>query len=158
MKRAFKIGFSFGLPSGIVTTLGLMVGLNSSTHSQFVVIGGILTIAIADSLSDAMGMHFAQESESHLSHQDVWKTTLFTFLAKFIFSFIFIFPILTFELNTAIVICIMLGMYLIFLTSLIIARERNDNPWMVIITHLILTSIVIFIANYVGVLISNIFA
>ena len=157
MKRAFKIGFSFGLPSGIVTTLGLMVGLNSSTHSQFVVIGGILTIAIADSLSDAMGMHFAQESESHLSHQDVWKATLFTFLAKFIFSFIFIFPILLFELNTAIIIGIMIGMYLIFFTSLIISRERKDNPWMVIITHLILTFIVILIANYVGVLISNIF-
>lgn len=157
MKRAFKIGFSFGLPSGIVTTLGLMVGLNSTTHSQFVVIGGILTIAIADSLSDAMGMHFAQESESHLSHKDVWKATLFTFLAKFIFSFIFIFPILLFELNTAIIICVMIGMYLIFLTSLIIARERKDNPWIVIGTHLILTFIVILIAQFVGILISNTF-
>jgi len=52
MKRSFRIGFSFGLTSGIITTLGLMVGLYSSTNSQLVVIGGILTIAIADSLSD----------------------------------------------------------------------------------------------------------
>ena len=71
MKRAFRIGVSFGLPSGIVTTLGLMVGLYSSTQSQYIVIGGILTIAIADSFSDAMGMHFSHKSENQLSHEDV---------------------------------------------------------------------------------------
>ena len=157
MKRAFRIGFSFGLPSGIVTTLGLMVGLQSATQSHFVVIGGILTIAIADSLSDAMGMHFSQESQNHLTHEDVWKSTLFTFIAKFLFSFIFIFPVLIFELNTAIVISIMIGTYLIFVISLIIARERKDNPWKVISSHLFITFIVIIIAHYVGVLISNTF-
>ena len=47
MKRSVKAGFSFGLTSGVITTLGLMVGLHSSTHSKLVVIGGILTIAIA---------------------------------------------------------------------------------------------------------------
>ena len=101
MKRAFKIGFSFGIPSGIVTTLGLMVGLNSITQSYLVVIGGILTIAIADSFSDALGIHFAQESENHVSHRDVWKSTVFTFLSKFIFSSIFIIPVLIFELTIA---------------------------------------------------------
>jgi VIT1/CCC1 family predicted Fe2+/Mn2+ transporter len=157
MKRAFRIGFSFGLPSGVVTTLGLMVGLNSTTQSHFVVIGGILTIAIADSLSEAMGMHFAQESENTLSHEDVWKSTFFTFLAKFIFSFIFIFPVLILELNTAIIICVIIGIYLIFAISLIIARDRNDNPYIVIGSHLTITFIVIIIAHYLGILISNIF-
>jgi len=52
MKHLLKTGLSFGLTSGIITTLGLMVGLNSSTHSDLVVIGGILTIAIADGFLD----------------------------------------------------------------------------------------------------------
>ena len=64
MKHSIKVGFSFGLTSGIITTLGLMIGLNSSTNSSIVVIGGILTIAIADSLSDAIGIHIAEESEN----------------------------------------------------------------------------------------------
>jgi VIT1/CCC1 family predicted Fe2+/Mn2+ transporter len=157
MERSFKIGFSFGLPSGIVTTLGLMVGLNSSTQSHFVVIGGILTIAFADSFSDAIGMHFAQETENHLTHQDVWKSTLFTLLAKFIFSSIFIIPILIFELNTAIIFSIMIGLYLIFLISLIIARERNDNPWKTISAHILITILIIIIAHYIGIIISNVF-
>ena len=51
---SFKIGFGFGLASGVITTLGLMIGLFASTHSRVVVLGGILTIAIADSCSDAV--------------------------------------------------------------------------------------------------------
>ena len=150
MKRAFRVGFSFGLPSGIVTTLGLMVGLNSSTHEQFIVIGGILTIAVADSLSDAMGMHISQESDNHLAHKDVWKSTIFTLIAKFIFSSIFIIPVCLFELRTAIIISIIIGLYLIFLISLIIARERKDNVFKVITEHLIIAIFVIIVSHYIG--------
>ncbi|MBW2265656.1 MAG: hypothetical protein JRF28_05735, partial [Deltaproteobacteria bacterium] len=56
MKHALKTGLSFGLTSGTITTLGLMVGLHSGTHSKLVVLGGILTIAIADAFSDALGI------------------------------------------------------------------------------------------------------
>jgi vacuolar iron transporter family protein len=157
MKRAFRIGFSFGLPSGIVTTLGLMVGLSSSTQSQIIVIGGILTIAIADSFSDAMGMHFSQESEHHLSHEEVWKSTIFTLIAKFIFSIIFIIPVLFFPLSTAILVCVLMGTYFIFAISLVLARERDDNPLRVIGSHLFITFCVIIIAHFVGVLISQVF-
>jgi VIT1/CCC1 family predicted Fe2+/Mn2+ transporter len=157
MKRAFKIGFSFGLPSGIVTTLGLIVGLNSITQSHLVVIGGILTIALADSFSDAMGIHFAQETENHLTHKDIWKSTLFTLLSKFIFSSIFIIPVLLFDLTTAIIISIMIGLYFIFLISLIIARDRNDNPWKVISEHILITILVILVTHYVGIFLSNFF-
>ena len=49
MKSSYKIGLSFGLTSGVITTLGLLVGLDAGTHSQPIVLGGILTIAVADS-------------------------------------------------------------------------------------------------------------
>ena len=157
MKRAFKIGFSFGLPSGIVTTLGLMVGLNSITQSRLVVIGGILTIALADSFSDAMGIHFSQESENHLTHLDVWNSTIFTFIAKFIFSSMFIFPILLLSLHKAIFLSVAIGLFCIFVMSLLLARERNDDPWKVIGEHLTITVLVIIITHYVGIWIANTF-
>lgn len=53
MRLSIRKGFSFGLTSGVITTLGLIVGLHSSTHSDLSVIGGILSIAIADAMSDA---------------------------------------------------------------------------------------------------------
>lgn len=157
MKRAFKCGFSFGLTSGIITTLGLIVGLHSITDSRFVVIGGILTIAIVDAFSDSLGMHMAQESQNQITHKIVWMATVYTFLFKFIFSAIFIIPILIFELHAAIILSIAMGVYLIFLVSLIIARERDENPRVVILEHITIALFVIIIAHYIGILISNIF-
>ena len=53
MKHSLKVGISFGMTSGIITTLGLMVGLHSGTNSKLAVIGGLFTIAIADAFPDA---------------------------------------------------------------------------------------------------------
>ena len=83
LKSSLKTGLSFGLTSGVITTLGLMVGLHSGTHSKSVVLGGILTIAVADSLSDALGIHVAEESKNHGSHRDIWEATLATFYRIF---------------------------------------------------------------------------
>ncbi|MBU0501654.1 MAG: hypothetical protein KJ811_00210, partial [Candidatus Margulisbacteria bacterium] len=96
MRHSIKVGFSFGITSGIITTLGLMVGLNSSTHSELVVIGGILTIAIADALSDALGIHISEESENVHSTKEIWEATLATLFSKFLFALTFIIPILIF--------------------------------------------------------------
>jgi len=62
MKNSIKKGLGFGLTSGIITTLGLMIGLYFSTKSMLAVIGGIIIIAVADSLSDSLGMHISEET------------------------------------------------------------------------------------------------
>lgn len=157
MKRALRSGFSFGLTSGTITTLGLIVGLHSSTNSRIVVIGGILTIAVVDAFSDSLGMHMAQEAQNYYTHKIVWMSTIFTFLFKFIFSSIFIIPVLIFDLHKAIIISVLIGIYLIFLVSLIIAREKNESPYKVIGEHIFIALFVIIIAHYVGSFISNIF-
>ena len=83
MKVSLKTGISFGLTSGVITTLGLMVGLNASTHSKAAVIGGILTIAVADAFSDALGIHVSQEAQKETSTKAVWESTLSTLVSKF---------------------------------------------------------------------------
>jgi hypothetical protein len=79
MKHSLKVGFSFDLTFATITTLGLIVGLCSGTHSKLVVIGGILTIAIAD----ALGIHISEESENKHTTREVWESTISTFLTKF---------------------------------------------------------------------------
>jgi VIT1/CCC1 family predicted Fe2+/Mn2+ transporter len=150
MKHSLKVGFNFGLTSGIITTLGLMVGLHSSTHSKLVVIGGILTIAIADALSDAMGIHMAEESENKHTTEEVWESTFSTILFKFIFSSIFILPVLLIELSKAIIISVMFGLYILLVNSFVIAREQNTTPWKIIGEHLIIAVLVIIATHYIG--------
>ena len=126
-KHSLKIGISFGITSGIITTLGLMVGLNSGTHSQATIIGGILTIAIADSFSDALGIHVSEESEGKHTEREIWESTVFTFLAKFIFASIFIIPILFLELSIAIIVSIIFGLSLLSILSFLLSRKQNSR-------------------------------
>jgi VIT1/CCC1 family predicted Fe2+/Mn2+ transporter len=154
MKRSFRIGFSFGLTSGIITTLGLMVGLHSSTDSKIVVIGGILTIAIADAFAESMGIHIATESESKITKKEVWESTFFTFISKFIFTTIFIIPILIFTLHTAIILSVLFGFYILIILSISIARNRKIEPWKMVIEHVSISVVVIILAHYAGILIA----
>ena len=106
MKHSLKTGLSFGLTSAIITTLGLMVGLHSGTHSRLAVIGGVLTIAIADAFSDAMGIHISEEAENVHTEGEIWESTLATFISKFLFALTFLVPVLTLDLTLAIIVSI----------------------------------------------------
>ncbi len=110
MKLSIKKGFSFGLTSGIITTLGMIIGLHSSTHSTAVVIGGVFVIAIADALSDALGIHISEEFENSHTAKEVWESTSVTFLSKFIFALTFVAPFLLLSLSAAIIANVIWGM------------------------------------------------
>jgi len=150
MKHSLKIGFSFGLTSGIITTLGLMVGLHSGTHSSLVIIGGILTIAIADAFSDALGIHVSEESENKHTTKEIWESTISTFLLKFACTLMFVVPILLFQLSTAIIVSVIWGLSLLCIFSFSIAKEQKTKSWKVVIEHLIIALVVIIITHYVG--------
>jgi len=150
MDHPTKVGFSFGLTSGIITTLGLMVGLNAGTHSKAIVLGGILTIAIADALSDALGIHISEETEKKHNNKEIWKATLSTFSSKFIFALTFIIPILLFSLQTAIIVSVIWGFLLLSLFSYYIAKDRKVPPYKIILEHLLIAAFVVIITHLVG--------
>ena len=148
--HSLKIGFSFGLTSATITTLGLMVGLHAGTHSKLAVVGGILIIAVADAFSDALGIHISEESESKHTPKEIWVSTVSTFLTKFIFALTFVIPVLLFELSTAVVISIIWGLSMLGIFSFQIAREQKTAPWKVISEHLFIALVVIVITHYLG--------
>ncbi|MBM4127464.1 MAG: hypothetical protein FJ247_08980 [Nitrospira sp.] len=150
MKASWKTGLSFGLTSGVITTLGLMVGLHAGTHSRAVVLGGILTIAVADALSDAMGIHLAEESKNSGPASHVWEATLATFAAKFVIAGTFVVPVLVFPLDQAIVISIAWGLFLLTALSAFVARAQAISPWKVIGEHLLIALCVVAITHVVG--------
>ncbi len=158
MNHSMKVGFSFGLTSGIITTLGLMVGLSSGTHLKLAVIGGILTIAIADSFSDAMGIHVSEESENIHTTKEIWQATIATFSSKFVFALTFIVPVLVFkDLSTAVLVSVIWGLSLLSVLSFIMAKQHKMKPWRPVVEHLSIAMIVIVITHYVGCWISTTF-
>lgn len=159
MKSSFKTGICFGLTSGIITTLGLMIGLHSGTHSALAVIGGVLTIAIADAFSDALGMHISQESEHHRTTREVWESTSSTFFTKLVFALTFVIPVLLFynSLGTAMIVSVAWGLLGIGILSFIIAAEKKERVWKVVTEHVGITLVVIVIAHFAGDMISVLF-
>jgi len=158
VKLSLKTGFSFGLTSGIITTLGLIVGLHAGTHSKIVVIGGILIIAITDAFSDALGIHVSQESQNRHSSKSIWESTIATFLSKFIFALTFIIPILFFELFAAIMINIVWGFLVLSIFSFVIAKQQKKNPWKATAEHLVIGLVVVLITHFVGGWIAAVFS
>jgi len=150
---------SFGLTSGVITTLGMIVGLNSATSSRLAVVAGILVMAIADGLADAAGMHLSEESEmegnkNKHSQKEVWITTLFTFLSVCGFISIFAIPVLLFPIDTAVTISVAWGMLLLVVLNYYLAKIRSEDSRKIISEHVVLAIFVILISYLIGELIA----
>jgi VIT1/CCC1 family predicted Fe2+/Mn2+ transporter len=150
MKDSLRTGITFGLTSAVITTLGLMVGLHSGTHSRIVVLAGILTIAIADAFSDALGIHVSEESENTHTLKQIWGSTLATFLTKFLFALTFAVPVLFLPLSTAIVVSLLWGMSILAVLSYAMAKSQAESPWKVVGEHILIALVVIGITHAVG--------
>lgn len=157
MKHSIKTGLTFGLTSGIITTLGLIVGIYSGTHAKLPVIGAVLVIAIADALSDALGIHLSEESEGKHNACEIWESTISTFIAKFVFALTFIVPLLLFQLRTAVIASVIWGMAVLAVLSFYIAKWEKTRPWKVVSEHLLIASLVVVLTLIVGNLVSSFF-
>jgi len=156
MKASLRKGLGFGLTSGIITTLGLITGLNSFTHSRIIVIGGILTLAVADSLSDAFGGHMSEESGRKKPHREIWESTFSTLVSKIAITLSFLLPFLFLNLKNAVILSVIWGFLLIIIFSYYVAAEKKKKILPFIGEHLLIAVIVIVLTHFLGSLIPRI--
>ncbi len=157
IRETFRKGLGFGLTSGIITTIGLMIGLYSGTNSKLAVIGGILTISIADAFSDTLGIHISEEFSAQRTKKEIREITISTFLSQFFFSAVFIIPVILFDLFWAVIVSAVIGLGMIGFFSYKFAQLRNINPRKTVAEHLVVAVAVIIVAYFTGYFISLIF-
>lgn len=157
MNHSVKTGFSFGLTSGVITTLGLMVGIESATASKLAVVGAILTIAVADALSDALGIHMSEESVHEHTQRQIWESTFSTLIFKFFFAMVFLIPVLLLNLDLAVWVSVGMGILILGIFSYQIAKEKEAKVKMVILEHLLVAALVVTVAKIVGSLVAYTF-
>lgn len=153
-------GISFGLTSGVITALGMIVGLHSATSSKLAVVAGIIVMAIADGLADAAGLHMAEETElekGEVKHtpREIWLTTLFTFLSVSGVILTFAIPILIFPLKIAVFLAIGWGMLLLIFFNFYTTKINKENPIKLIFEHILLAVFVVIVSYGVGNLIAK---
>ena len=163
MKRIIKnkgarTGIFFGATSGVITTLGLIVGLNAGTKSMVAVLGGILVVAVADAMSDALGIHIAQEADPDSTENHVWAATFWTFITKLIVALSFALPLLWLPLQMAVAVAVGWGLMVITLLSAFLARMQRVAALPIIAEHLVIAIVVIAISHYIGVWVNSAFA
>ena len=146
-----RTGLFFGATSGVITTIGLIVGLNSGTRSITAVLGGILIIAVADAMSDALGIHLAEEANPDTDHAHVWSATIMTFLTKFIFSISFAVPLLLLPLGPAVTASVIWGLVVIVVLSYFLAKSQDESPLFIIGEHVGIAVLVLVFSHYIGV-------
>lgn len=121
--------------------------------------GGILTIAVADAFSDALGIHIAEEaSNQQHDHKEVWQATIVTFICKLFFASLFIIPVILFSLDVAMIVSIVWGLLVLGIISFFIAREQKNSAVHVIGEHISIAVIVIITTHYIGGLIARYFS
>lgn len=152
LPNSIKTGIGFGLTSAVITTLGLMVGLQASTESKMVVVGGIITIAVADAFSDALGIHISEEAKNNHSnnHKEIWLSTIVTFFAKFLFAMTFLIPMLLFDIRQAIVISVIWGVSILAILSYLISEGNRSSRLSVVSEHVFIAMVVIGLTHYLG--------
>ena len=163
MKKLFKnkgtrTGIFFGATSGVITTVGLIAGLHSGTESVVAVLGGILVIAVADAMSDALGIHIAEEANPDSTSEHIWAATFSTFVTKFVVAITFAVPLMLLPLDTAVIISMCWGLIVIALLSFFIARSQQNAAFPIIAEHLGIAVAVIVISHYIGVWVHAAFA
>ena len=155
MNHSLKIGFSFGTTSGIITTLGLIVGLTASDASKAVIIGGVLTIAFADAFSDALGIHTSEESENTHSEREIWISTFATYFTKLIIALTFLFPLIFLSSTVALIVSIVWAILLLTILNYIISPK--EKKWQIIFEHLLISLVVIIFGFIIGQYIRSVF-
>lgn len=153
--RGMLTGVFFGTGSGVITTLGLIVGLFAGTESLAAVMGGILVIAVSDSMSDAFGIHLSEEARPDSTPRSVWLATLATLVTKFLMASTFALPLLLLPLQQAVIACLIWGAIVLTVLSIFIAKQQNEPSWSVVAEHLGIATLVMMLSWLVGMGVNN---
>jgi len=153
-RKSIAKGIGFGVTSGVITTLGLIVGLDSATNSMIAVVGGILAIAVADSFADALGIHVSEEAEMEHTQKEIWIATITTLFTKLLFAFTFIIPFLLFQLKNAVYVSVGYGIVVIIAYNYMLALRQKKSPFRIIGEHVGIAALVIILTHYIGQLVS----
>ncbi|MDH3532835.1 MAG: hypothetical protein OEO82_07880 [Gammaproteobacteria bacterium] len=156
--KGARTGLFFGATSGVITTIGLIVGLNAGTRSMTAVLGGILVIAVADAMSDALGIHLAEEADPNATTQHIWAATISTFITKFVFAISFAVPLLLLPLDQAVIVSVLWGMLVIVVLSYFLGRTQGESPLAIIAEHLGIAILVVILSDQIGGWVNRTFA
>jgi vacuolar iron transporter family protein len=146
--------FSFGAVSAVITCLAIITSFDIAKTSKLMVIGSLCVIALADNISDTLGIHIYQEGEFS-SFRKVWRSTLWNFIARLFAILVFILFVFVLPPALAIVCSILYGFLILTGISYLVARKRHVAPKPIIVEHIVIAIVVLGLSKYIAYLIKT---
>jgi len=140
---------SFGGPAAIVTSTGVIVGLRSATMGKAAIAGSLLILALADNLTDSLGLHIYQESQRP-PPREAFLTTIANFLTRLLLAASFVALVLIVPSPHVVYVSILWGLALLAALSFAIARLRKVSAASEIIKHCAVALTVIALSQLTG--------
>lgn len=147
-----KIGYqgvAFGIMDGIITILGVLVGIGITGNRPFTIIG-ILAVGLADSFANSMGIHVSEETENIHSRKEIWQITGLCFLATFFTMIFLILPLLIFDFSIAFHMSYILGFILLIALGMFVSKQRGTKSGKLILEYLSVGIAVVIISYFIG--------
>ena len=154
MNSSFRQGMFFGANSGILTTAGLLSGLVQTRITKNYIIVSIISLAIADSISEAYGMYISKKAENIKDDsQNPIYALIGLLVVKFAIVISFLIPFifsndLTYFKNLYWIIG--WSLFLICIVDYNISSLREESVISYLIPHIVVLFSVICLTQYFG--------
>jgi vacuolar iron transporter family protein len=149
--------YSFGATSAIITSLALITSLNINSAAKLGVVGSLLIVALADNISDTLGIHIFQEGES-FKKKEVWISTGTNFLTRLLVVAVFVLLVIFFPPSIALFLSILYGFLVLTFISIVIAKKRQTSALKSVLEHLLIATVVIIASKLVGGIIRSLYS
>ncbi|MBN2111965.1 hypothetical protein JW707_02590, partial [Candidatus Woesearchaeota archaeon] len=122
-------GATFGVMEATIMMLGVLLGL-SVTGQKFIIILGLFTAGIADSLANSASFYVSEESEMIHTRKEIFKATKMCFLGTFLTAVIIALPIVLIKnIQASIAASFSVGIItLIFLGNYMSKKLKSATP------------------------------
>lgn len=159
MNSSLRQGMFFGANSGIITTVGLITGLVQTNISKNYLIISIMSLAIADSISEAYGMYISKKAEDK---DDDSKNPMYALIGLLIMKFLivvsFLIPFLfskSLKYYKNLYWVIGWALFLISIVDYNISELRDESFIGYLIPHAMILFLVIYLTRLFGRLIET---
>ena len=140
---------SFGGTAAIVTSMGLILGLDAAASSRQSITSALLIVALADNLSDSLSVHVYQEAEQ-LESREAFRSTLANFVTRLLVALSFVVLVITLPHDSLVAATVAWGFLLLALLTFPIARARGARVGKEIAKHVVIAAIVLVISRWLG--------
>ena len=151
-------GLTFGVMDGVITVIGVLVGLYV-LGNPLLVVAGILIAGFAGSLANAAGIHVSQETEGKHPPKEVMMSTVMAFSSTATVTVLLVLPFFFLDMGLAVAISVTMGLLFIAGVGFLVADKLHKigaEKAKLVAEYLLIVLIVIALSYGFGLLIKNI--